>query len=32
MTQGDLSIDVYAQQMKQTADALRDVGHAVSEP
>jgi len=32
MTQGDLSIDAYAQRMKHTADALRDVGHTVSEP
>jgi hypothetical protein len=31
MTQCDLSIDEYAQRMKHTADALRDVGHAVSE-
>jgi len=32
MTQGDLSIDAYAQRMKHTADALCDVGHTVSEP
>ena len=32
MVQGDLTIDAYAQKMKQTADALRDVGQAVSEP
>ena len=29
MAQGDLSIDEYCQKMKATADALRDVGHAV---
>jgi hypothetical protein len=30
MTQGDLSVDAYAQQMKQTADAMREVGHTIS--
>jgi hypothetical protein len=30
LSQGDLSIDAYAQQMKRTADALREVGHTVS--
>jgi len=30
LLQGDLSIDTYAQQMKRTADALREVGHTVS--
>jgi hypothetical protein len=30
LSQGDLSIDTYAQQMKSTADALREVGHTVS--
>ena len=32
LLQGDLSIDAYAQHMKQTADALREVGHGVSGP
>jgi len=30
LSQGDLSIDAYAQQMKRTADALREVGHTIS--
>jgi len=30
LLQGDLSIDAYAQQMKRTADALREIGHTVS--
>jgi hypothetical protein len=30
MSQGDLSVDAYAQQLKRTADALREVGHTVS--
>jgi hypothetical protein len=30
LEQGDLSVDAYAQQMKRTADALREVGHTVS--
>lgn len=30
MSQGDLSIDAYAQRMKHTADALREVGHTIS--
>ena len=30
MTQGDLSVDAYAQQMKQTADAMREVGNTIS--
>jgi uncharacterized membrane protein YgcG len=30
MTQGDLSVDAFAQQMKQIADALREVGHTIS--
>ena len=30
LSQGDLSIDAYAQQMKRTANALREVGHTVS--
>ena len=30
LSQGDLSIDAYAQQLKRTADALREVGHTVS--
>ncbi|RLM57903.1 hypothetical protein C2845_PM18G13220 [Panicum miliaceum] len=30
LSQGDLSIDAYAQRMKRTADALREVGHTVS--
>jgi hypothetical protein len=30
LSQGDLSVDAYAQQMKRTADALREVGHTVS--
>jgi len=30
MLQGDLSVDAYAQQMKHTADALREVGHTIS--
>jgi hypothetical protein len=30
LTQGDLSVDAYAQQLKRTADALREVGHTVS--
>jgi hypothetical protein len=29
MSQGDLSVDAFAQQMKQTADALREVGHTI---
>ena len=29
MAQGDLTIEVYASQLKQTADGLRDVGHAI---
>ncbi|XP_021321303.1 uncharacterized protein LOC110437248 [Sorghum bicolor] len=32
MVHGDLTIDAYAQKMKQIADALRDVGQAVSKP
>jgi hypothetical protein len=32
MLQGDLSINAYCQQMKELADALKDVGHPVSEP
>ena len=32
MTQGDLSIDAYAQWIKQMTDALLDIGHAISEP
>ena len=31
MTQGDSSIDEYCQQMKATADALRDVGRTITE-
>jgi uncharacterized membrane protein YgcG len=30
LSQGDLSIDAYSQQMKRTADALREVGHTIS--
>jgi len=30
MSQGDLSVDAYAQQMKHTTDALREVGHTIS--
>ena len=30
LSQGDLSVDAYAQQMKRTADALREVGHTIS--
>ncbi|XP_066334557.1 uncharacterized protein [Miscanthus floridulus] len=30
LSQGDLSIDAYAQQMKRTADALREVSHTIS--
>jgi uncharacterized membrane protein YgcG len=30
LSQGDLSIDAYAQQQKRIADALREVGHTVS--
>jgi hypothetical protein len=30
MSQGDLSVDAFTQQMKQTADALREVGHTIS--
>jgi hypothetical protein len=30
-TQGDLPVEAYASQLKQTADALRDVGHAVED-
>jgi hypothetical protein len=30
LSQGDLSIDAYAQQMKRTANALREVGHTIS--
>jgi len=30
LSQGDLSVDAYAQQMKRTADALREVGHNIS--
>jgi hypothetical protein len=30
LSQGDLSIDAYVQQMKRTADALRKVGHTIS--
>jgi hypothetical protein len=30
LSQDDLSIDAYAQQMKRTADALREVGHTIS--
>jgi uncharacterized membrane protein YgcG len=30
LSQGDLSVDAYAQQLKRTADALREVGHTVS--
>jgi len=29
LAQGDLTIEVYASQLKQTADGLRDVGHAI---
>ena len=29
MSQGDLPIEAYASQLKQTADALRDVGHPI---
>jgi hypothetical protein len=29
MSQGDLSVDAFAQQMKQTADTLREVGHTI---
>ncbi|XP_066361930.1 uncharacterized protein [Miscanthus floridulus] len=32
MTQGDSSIDEYCQQMKATADALRDVGCTITDP
>ena len=32
MFHGDLSVDAYAQKMKHTADALREVGHPVSNP
>jgi len=32
MSQGALSVDAYAQQMKHTADALREVGHPVTAP
>ena len=31
MTQGDSSINDYAQRMKATADALRDVGHTITD-
>ena len=31
MTQGDSSIDEYCQQMKATADALRDVGRTITD-
>jgi hypothetical protein len=30
LSQGDLSIDAYAQQLKRTTDALREVGHTIS--
>ena len=30
MVQGDLSVDAFAQKMKHTADALREVGHPIS--
>jgi hypothetical protein len=30
LSQGDLSVNAYAQQMKRTADALREVGHTIS--
>jgi hypothetical protein len=30
MSQGDLSVDAYAQWTKHTADALREVGHTIS--
>ena len=29
MSQGDLPIEAYTSQLKQTADALRDVGHPI---
>jgi hypothetical protein len=29
LSQGDLPIEAYASQLKQTADALRDVGHPI---
>lgn len=32
MSQGDLSVDAYAQQMKHTIDTLREVGHPVTAP
>jgi hypothetical protein len=30
LSQGDLSVDAYTQQLKRTADALREIGHTVS--
>jgi len=32
LLQGDLSVDAYAQQMKQTAHTLREVSHGISGP